>query len=125
MPVGFGRRVARTLTMSGRTRPKFARSNTEKSRKVILFLMAMYIILRRWDANKWPGLRPLCLPKEACLLLETRVTEMGHDRTLLQRKEEPAAKLQYSCFVIREFRVRISARRQITVKYVMAFLSFS
>jgi hypothetical protein len=87
--------------------------------------MAMYVILRRWDANKWPGLHPLRLPKEACLLLEMRVTEMGHDRTILQRKEEPAAKLQRSCFVIREFRFRISARRQIMVKYVMVFLNFS
>jgi len=124
IPVGFGRRVARIRTMSGRTKPKFACSNTDKSRKIILSLMAMYVILRRWNANKWPGLHPFWLSTEACLLLETCVTEMDRDRTLLQRKE-PAAKMQHSCFVIREFRVRISARRQITVKSVMAFLSLS
>jgi hypothetical protein len=124
MPVGFGRRVAWIRTMSGRTKPKFACSNTDKSRKIILSLMAMYVILPRWDANKWPDGHSLWLPKEACQLLETCVTEVGHARTLLQRKE-PAAKLHHSCFVIREFRVRISARRKITVKSVMAFLSLS
>lgn len=38
--------------------------------------MAMYVILRRWDANTWPALHILWLPKETCLLLETRVTEI-------------------------------------------------
>ena len=121
MSVGFGRRVARIRTMSGRTKPKFACSNTDKSRKIILSLMATYVILGRWDANRWPGLHPFWLSTEACLLLETCVTEMDHDRALLQRKE-PAAKLQHSYFVIREFRVRILARRQIIVESVMAFL---
>jgi len=78
--------------MPGRTKPKFACSNTDKGRKIVLSLMAMYVILRRWDANKWPGLHSLRLSTEACLLLETCVTEMDHNRNLLQRKE-PAAKL--------------------------------
>jgi hypothetical protein len=49
----------------------------------------------------WPS--PPLAAKEACLLLETCVTEMGHDRNLLQRKEEPAAKLKHSRSVIRGF----------------------
>ena len=52
------RRVSRARKMSGRTKHKFACSNTDKSRKVTLSLMAMYVIFRRWDAIEWPGLHP-------------------------------------------------------------------
>jgi hypothetical protein len=117
MTADFGGRVFKTRTMLRRSNPQFACSNTDNCMKVIVTLMAFYVILRWWDATKRPDpnlppttvtLSPSDCRKSPTSCSNIRKRAWSNSSTAQRRT---GARSQTAAFLFRNWEVSVSNLR--------------